>query len=86
MDVAVDQVVVSIDGVTAIEIADLPDGISQLDVGCVGNDGLVVRLELRAIPVGPVQSWRTEELEERPLELATEDHVNDEVNAAVDGH
>lgn len=84
--VAVDQVVVPVDCVAAVKVADMPDRVPQLDVGRIGDDGLVVGLELGTVPVGPVQPRRTEELKERSLELATEDHVDDEVDATVDSH
>lgn len=79
------DVVVPADGVGAVEVA-VPDRVSQLDIGRVGDDRLVVRLELWTVSTWHEQSGRTEELEEYPLELSAEDYVDDEVDAAVDGH
>lgn len=63
-----------------------PERISQLDVRHVGDDRLVVSLKFRAVPTGPEQLGRAKELEEYSLELPAEDHIDDEVDAAVDGH
>lgn len=79
------DVVVPTDGVDAIQMA-VPDRVPQLDVRHVGDHRLVVRLELWTVPAGSEESRRAKELEEYPLELATENHVDDEVDAAVDGH
>lgn len=79
------DVVVPADGVGAMEVA-VPHRVSQLNIRRVGDDRLVVRLELRTVPALHEQPGRAEELEEYPLELTAEDHVDDKVDAAVDGH
>lgn len=80
------DVVVPADGVGAMKVAVMPDRIPQLDVRHVGDDRLVVSLKLRAVPAGSEQSGRAKKLEKYPLELPAEDHVDDEVDAAIDGH
>lgn len=81
-----EDVVVPADGVGAVQVAAMPDRVPQLDVGRIGDHRLVVRLKLRTVAAGPEQPRRAEELEEHPLELTAVDHVDDEVDAAVDGH
>lgn len=79
------DIVVPADGVGAIEVA-VPHGVPQLDIRRIGDDRFVVRLEFRTVPAGYEQPGRAKQLEEYPLELPAEDHVDDEIDAAVDGH
>lgn len=60
------------------------DRVSQLDH--VRHDGLVVRLEFWTVPTWGKEPCAAEQLEEEALEFAPEDDVDDEVDAAVDGH
>lgn len=78
-------VVVPADSVGAIEMT-MPDRVSQLDVRRIGDDRLVVRLKLWTVPSRYEQPRRTEKFKEYLLEFPPEDHIDDEVDAAVDGH
>lgn len=79
------DIVIPADGVSAVEVA-MSYWVPQLDICGVGHDRFVVRLEFWTISARHEQPGRAEELEEYPFELSAEDHVDDEVDAAVDGH
>lgn len=79
------DVVVPGDGVSAIEMA-VPDWVSQLDIRHIGDDWFVVRLELRTVPTGCGHFGRAKEFEKYPFELSAEDHVDNEIDAAVNDH
>lgn len=79
------DVIVPGDGVSAIEMA-VSNRVSQLDIRRIGDDRFIVRLELWTVPTGCGHFGRAKELEEYSLELSAEDHVDNEIDAAVNDH
>lgn len=59
-------------------------GVPQFDIRRVRDNGFVISGILGAVAAGPKDARAAEKFEEKTLELATEDDVNDEVDATVD--
>ena len=92
----IDAATVMMKPVAATAVLQPARRVAQLDVAHVRGDRVLVRLEIRTLrPARPahavqaclrVATHATEDLEEEVLEAPAEDHVDDEVHAAVYRH